>query len=66
MFARFGDAKDLFLVASNDIAFLDGPAFDGTFNRTIPYIKEDLSPAARFERLGGERIIYPYIGSART
>ena len=56
MFARFGDAKDLFLVASDDIAFLDGPAFDGALDRTIPYTEEDLSTAARFGRLGIERI----------
>ena len=56
MFARFGDAKDLFLVASDDVAFLDAPAFDGSFDRTVPYTEEDLSTAARFGRLGSERI----------
>jgi hypothetical protein len=56
MFARLGDAKHLFLVASDDIAFLDAPSFDGAFDRAIPYTEEDLSTAARFGRLGGERI----------
>jgi hypothetical protein len=56
VFARFGDAEHLFLIASDDIAFLDAPSFDGAFDRTIPYTEEDLSTAARFGRLGGERV----------
>jgi hypothetical protein len=56
MFAGLGDTKHLFLIASDDIAFLDAPSFDGAFDRTVPYTEEDLSAAARFGRLGGERI----------
>jgi len=54
MFARLGDAKHLFLVARDDVAFLDAPSFDSAFDRTIPYAEEDLSTAARFGMLGGE------------
>ena len=56
MFARLGDAKHLFLIACDDIAFLDAPSFDSAFDGTIPYAEKDLSMATWFGRLGVERI----------
>ena len=56
MFARLSDAEHLFLIACNDVAFFDAPSFDSAFDRTIPYAKKNLSTAARFGRLGSERI----------